>query len=365
MKVLIISSEFPPLPGGIGNHAFNLAKYLSKLDYEVEVITNSRNEKEERAFDQNQPFKIRWVRRSGFTPLTYLMRLAAYRNAARTLGKDDVLVLSGKFSLFSYAWLGSPKSDRVMSVIHGTEIKQDGRAHTLIQKALNKSKWIVSVSKYSRSKLNEWYDVPSNKQYVINNGFDLKLDYNVEREINDPIKLITIGNLTKRKGQHNVIKALDSIRAECGDVEYHLVGIPTEKSNLDAMASDHKVSDHVHIHGMLSDEERNAVLQDSDIFLMLSEEQENGDFEGFGIAILEANSIGVPAIGTRNSGISDAIDDGVSGKLVDPESKEKIVKAVAEIKSNYERYRSNAYKHSRNFTWEKIIQEYNTLINNA
>ena len=34
-NILIFSSEFPPGPGGIGNHAFNLAKGLSKSKSEL------------------------------------------------------------------------------------------------------------------------------------------------------------------------------------------------------------------------------------------------------------------------------------------------------------------------------------------
>ena len=42
-KILIVTSEFPPQPGGIGNHGFHLANQLSKNFYEVEVITDNRS----------------------------------------------------------------------------------------------------------------------------------------------------------------------------------------------------------------------------------------------------------------------------------------------------------------------------------
>ena len=41
-NILIFSSEFPPGPGGIGNHAFNLAKALSKVSFKVKVLTPIR-----------------------------------------------------------------------------------------------------------------------------------------------------------------------------------------------------------------------------------------------------------------------------------------------------------------------------------
>ena len=43
-SILLITSEFPPQPGGIGNHAYYLALYLSKKGYEVQVIADQRDE---------------------------------------------------------------------------------------------------------------------------------------------------------------------------------------------------------------------------------------------------------------------------------------------------------------------------------
>ena len=43
-EILIHSSEFPPGPGGIGNHAYNLAKNLTKLNYKVTVFAPKREE---------------------------------------------------------------------------------------------------------------------------------------------------------------------------------------------------------------------------------------------------------------------------------------------------------------------------------
>ena len=42
-KVLIVSSEFPPEPGGIGNHAYNIAKQLSMNNYTVTVVCDQRS----------------------------------------------------------------------------------------------------------------------------------------------------------------------------------------------------------------------------------------------------------------------------------------------------------------------------------
>ena len=57
----------------------------------------------------------------------------------------------------------------------------------------------------------------------------------------------------------------------------------------------------------------------------------NGDFEGFGTTFLEASMYGKPSIAGRSGGSVEAVEDGVSGCLVDPESVDDIAAAVERI----------------------------------
>ena len=75
-------------------------------------------------------------------------------------------------------------------------------------------------------------------------------------------------------------------------------------------------------------------IRDADIFVMLSENQPTGEVEGFGIAILEANSRRVPAIGSSGCGIEQAISEGYSGWLVNPHDVSGFVNAVDRIMAN-------------------------------
>jgi phosphatidylinositol alpha-1,6-mannosyltransferase len=97
---------------------------------------------------------------------------------------------------------------------------------------------------------------------------------------------------------------------------------------------------------------------------MLSENMKNGDFEGFGIAILEGMSQGLPAIGSINTGIEDAISNKYSGILVNPKDTNDIVKGIKEMILNYNNYSLNAAEWSNNFIWEKVIEQYINVIEN-
>ena len=193
---------------------------------------------------------------------------------------------------------------------------------------------------------------------VVPNGFEIQLPVIVATK-NDPVPvLITVGNVTQRKGQQNIINALPLLLKKYPDLKYHIVGIPTDRDRLEKLALNLGVEEAVVFFGKVSEKEKIELLQQADVFVMLSETTKSGDAEGFGIAILEANAIGIPAIGSLGCGIEDAIDNGVSGKLINPKDPNEFADALEEILNNYETYSQNAITWSQDFKWDKVIKLY-------
>lgn len=72
-KIIIISTEFPPGPGGIGSHAYSLTEALSNKGWEMDVFTCGDYSSKQTIvdFDRKQSFKIHRFRRKGW--LTYFI----------------------------------------------------------------------------------------------------------------------------------------------------------------------------------------------------------------------------------------------------------------------------------------------------
>ena len=100
------------------------------------------------------------------------------------------------------------------------------------------------------------------------------------------------------------------------------------------------------------------MLSSSDIFVMLSESGNSRSVEGFGIAILEAYYHHTPAIGSKGTGIEDAILHGVTGSLVDPFSEQEIVAAVEAVIKNLDSFSERAYQFSLDYTWDVVVHKY-------
>lgn len=368
LKFLIISSEFPPQPGGIGNHAWGLFQSLQEKGAEVQVLTNSREQKQEKEWLETNKLsggQIIFVPRKSMVVSTYLQRMIEGWRLIRPLSSPtDVVVFSGKFSVWLLAILPMAKDVKKWVVIHGSEIRQDSLGAFLFKRALKRSNSVVSVSHYTQERLLNSYRVAPQRLKVINNGFTMESTQDLipTKQNKESTSLITVGSLTERKGQLNVIRALPRLLSEYKDLKYLMLGLPTEEARIREQAENLGVSGHIQITGAVIESEKWEYLGQSFIFMMLSEDLPNGDFEGFGIAILEANHMGLPAIGSINSGIADAIDHGYSGFLVDPHNPEEIAEAIRTIMSNYESYSENARKHAAKFHWDRKVEEYLALL---
>jgi len=112
---------------------------------------------------------------------------------------------------------------------------------------------------------------------------------------------------------------------EFPDTEYWIAGRGSDTERLKTLAAELGVQSRVQFLGLVPQEERVRLYQRCTIYLMPSRTiAEKGDFEGFGITYLEANACEKPVIGGRSGGVADAVVDGMTGFLVDPNSAAEI-----------------------------------------
>ena len=363
MKLLLISSEYPPGPGGIGHHAYSLTMALSRQGHEVVVltVTDFATEDQIRAFDQAHDLRIIRFPRIGWR--TYMNRI---RITDRTVaaGNFDRVILTGKFSL----WLGFYlkfrfPGIRTLAIVHGSEVNPSGRlVRKLTHHYLEKADRIVSVSRFTTSllplKVRQTTEID-----IIPNGIDTTLlaGYQSRKEIilKGSPRLLTVGHVSPRKGQHRVIAALPTLRERFPDLHYHIVGRPVDQARLTALAERLGVADMITFHGIAaSHHDLSVYYRQADIFMLLSENQPNGDVEGFGIVALEANFFGLPVIGALHCGVEDAVDHGRSGFLVDGNDASDILKSVESCMSNRGDLSEYAKKWAMQHEWDHIVHQF-------
>jgi phosphatidyl-myo-inositol dimannoside synthase len=360
MKIVILTSEFPPGPGGIGDHAYNLAEQLVEKKCDVTVISEYRDE-----------FAGKWQLVKSSAKVRYSHRYKLLPNIGFVIlfirffitNKNTIWIATGSKSLTLLGvglFLSRRKS---LAILHGHEMLENhGLKSSLSKKYLQYFTKAVAVSQFSKENSKTFID--ADKISVIPNGFNQAKygSVKIQKQISQNLNLLTVGRISKRKGQQNVIRALPLILQKHPNVVYHMVGINSESDFLITQAMELGLQRNIQIHGVLTDDQLAELFQQVDIFLMLSENREGGDVEGFGIAIIEANFFGIPAIGSLGCGVEQAIKNGYSGKLVPFDDPVSIAAAIEEILMNYSAYSKNTKKWSREHFWSTIINQYMTVL---
>ncbi|MFD1014596.1 glycosyltransferase family 4 protein [Winogradskyella rapida] len=356
-RLLIVTSEFPPQPGGIGNHAYHLALYLSKHGYAVSVIADQRDvaNAEEVAFDADLDFEVQRITISKPRFLMYGKRIITTLGAFK---QADYVIATGKFSLWNVGFCSLFFKRFKLAVIHGSEVNfKSAVLRKSIDRALKRFDKIVAVSTYTAGFVKHL----NKPVVVIPNGITLEswpMPAPKSRSLSGNPVLTTVGRVSTRKGQLGVIKLLPELVKAYPELMYHCIGIPTEAAAFLETATALGVREHVCFHGAVSDAELKQLLGGTDVFVMLSTESQTGDVEGFGIAILEANAMGIPAIGSVGCGIADAVSIGASGYLVPSTDAAAFKSYLDALLSDQESYRAQARAWAAAHDWDVVIKHY-------
>lgn len=171
--------------------------------------------------------------------------------------------------------------------------------------------------------------------------------------------ILTVGGLVARKGHDMVIRAFARLRESLPNVSYLIVGAGPYRSALEKLVGELRVADHVVFAGQIGNEELADVYNLCDVFVMASRPRmEQCDVEGFGLVFLEANACGKPVVGGRSGGIADAVLDGVTGLLVNPNDPEDIAGALKRILMDNEFAavlgRQGRDRVTSQFTWSQV-----------
>ncbi len=136
--------------------------------------------------------------------------------------------------------------------------------------------------------------------------------------------LLTVSRIVKAnryKGHDVVLRALSEVVRAVPDVAYVIVGEGDDLNYLNRLALEYGVQKNVIFAGRVPDAELPLLYNACDAFIMCSREESTRRgilAEGFGIALLEASACGKPLIAGRSGGIADAVQDGITGLLLNP-----------------------------------------------
>ena len=141
--------------------------------------------------------------------------------------------------------------------------------------------------------------------------------------------LVTVGRLVERKGHDLVLKAMSLLKKYHG-LHYCIVGTGPYHERLVELAEELGVADRVTFFGRINESDLPDCYRLSDIFVMPNRTIPGrvDSIEGFGMTFIEAGACGRPVIGGLSGGAVDAVEDGVTGYLIDPEKPRDLAEKI-------------------------------------
>lgn len=379
-KCLFISTHFPPGPGGISFHAFHIINELhNNHNWSFEIAANQLYANEDEILDFNKSYHSK-IHTLKDTPSLFSLILKLIRLLIITIRfNPNVIVTSGKHATWFGALIKYVLRKKTIAFGHGTEFGTTNPKEIKINnKAYSYIDLLICVSNFTLNYVTQKTEITLKKGIVVYNGADESLykktspneitKFKTRKGILDQKILLTIGSVTERKGQWMVIKALPEILKRNPNTHYYCIGIPTKKEKFSELATKLGVGENVHFLGKLPNQDLPLWTNASDLFLMTSSHTKDGDFEGFGISVMEAALCGVPAIvSSGEHGLSEAIQAGVTGIAIKENDSQLLASEINNLLENKNKLNElgdAAYKRAVDgFTWRIITKQINQEIN--
>lgn len=362
MKILFISHTYPPIIGGVENQNYELSQGLQKIT-ETRIIANGKGKK--------------WL--PIFLPLAFLKAFFLMTKYDACLLGNGVLSPLGRLLKFFH-----PKK-KICCVVHGLDITfadRQGFLSNVYAKinipALRKLDIIFAVSSATIEEAVK-AGIDSQKCSFIPNGVnvsDFKQNYPRKelsqlfgKNIEKKKVILRLGRFVPHKGTswfiENIMPKLEEdivMIAAGGRVAKNTVGDRDEFLDCEQAIIDNHLEDRVKLLPSISQEKVKILFNTTDL-VVSPNIKIPGSMEGFGINVIEAGACDRVVLASDLEGLSDAINNGKNGILVESENIEQWTKKIEAVFSNGEKFKEEFGKRigdyvKENYNWEKICQKY-------
>ena len=357
---LIVTRSFPPELGGMQSLMWGLSKEMSK-NFMVKVFADYQENHKE--FDKSVNFSIERV-----GGIKFLRKIRKAQLVNEFLKENKVQ------GIIADHWKSLERIDtdkKKYCLIHGKEINHS-KGSTLnkrVIKILNNVEKVIANSEYTKNlAINN--GVNKEKVIVINPGVDPAEELNKKSlekvesllKIKSP-RLITVSRFDKRKNHEKIIMAIRNLKQTYPDIVYICIGYGDEEKNIKDLVKELDLGSQVMFFKDISTDLKNSLIAKSDIFVMPSITHKSS-VEGFGIAYVEAAQYGIPSLGGKDGGASDAISHDKTGLICDGNNLEDIYSSLNSMIINKKYYvlGKNAKEYVAKFQWNKIIDEYKKIL---
>jgi phosphatidylinositol alpha-1,6-mannosyltransferase len=143
--------------------------------------------------------------------------------------------------------------------------------------------------------------------------------------------VITVARLETYKGVDTALKAVAECRRGGLAVNYVVVGAGKKKSTYVKLAEELDITAAVRFVGNVPDPDLPLLFNAAAAYVGVSRRADGTRVEGFGVALAEASACGLPVIAGQSGGLAEAVRDGETGLVVDPDDPAAVAAALKRL----------------------------------
>ncbi|HPF21642.1 MAG TPA: glycosyltransferase family 4 protein [Syntrophomonas sp.] len=373
MKVLMLSWEYPPhMVGGLGQHVYDISRYLVRQGMEVHIITPRVKN-----YPDQDTFAGVFIHRVGnpiseaspddFKGWTFTFNSEAIREAVRLNSEAGIDLIHAHDWMVAYAGRSISKIFGIplVTTIHATEYGRNIGLHNRTQREINEieknlaleAHQIICCSQYMQDEISSLFGVHRSGIKIIPNGVEpeqfKELPEHPPVEFDPQEKaLVFLGRLVPEKGVWQLLNCFPRVLESVPEAKLYIGGRGPQKRILEQRSQKLGIAEQVIFTGFLKEKDRNYVYHHAKAAVFPSL------YEPFGIVALEAMATNTPVIVSEVGGLSEIVEHRQTGLKVPPGHESKLAEAIIELLTNTEYARQFAKNAAQaiasTYSWETI-----------
>ncbi|MCQ6273695.1 glycosyltransferase family 4 protein [Bacillus sp. V3B] len=346
-KILVLTWEFPPhIVGGLSRHVYGLTKSLSKMGYEIHVITARQEQLP--VYERSEGVFVHRVNPLNENEKDFLIWIGGLNIALSE--KAETLAHTYQFDcIHAHDWLvgaaASVLKNRLaiplVTTIHATEFGRNNGIYTEMQsfihekerKLVEQSDQIIVCSDYMKQEIQQLFNPPIEKVITIPNGIDSESEIVVGQEgvLNgipiDPSRkmIFSIGRIVKEKGFDTLIETAAILKKKGSNIYFLIAGKGPMLDEYRRKVDELQLTDTVFFIGFVDDNQRNKLFEHCDITVFPSL------YEPFGIVALESMKANKPTIVSNTGGLKGIVQHLKTGLLMIPGSTDSLIEQIMRL----------------------------------
>jgi glycosyltransferase involved in cell wall biosynthesis len=323
MNILMISIDYPPVPGGISAHVHELAKAFSKAGHKVAVVTMRRGDEVEHYSEDGWEVYRVALR---YVALVYGLQLRKFVKKLLPRFQPDIIHIHGMGPLEWYNIIHIPLAYTNHTSGYLKRLQKGGwRRMAMLKRHFGKVDLFLAPSP---ELLHVPFIIKAPQRFIANGVDAAKFVHNPEQRrvireqlgiSREDIVAIITRRLVEKNGVMYLARATQFIKNQ--KIRYIIIGDGPERAAVEAEFSRHCGNRAIFL-GNKRHEEIVRYYSAADFSILPSL------MEATSISGLEAMAAGLPLVGTSVGGIPELIKEGINGYLCNPADPEDLARQI-------------------------------------